>query len=165
MQSSDGAASCRSSAVYVEGLVTGMDDDEPKIDLYEMGARVLNVIGTRGARVLIEMPTKVAEALFPVPLDRVSRTGLVEAVERDIAGIAERDEAVANSALAATALALAYEIENPYNSATSKSMCSGQLRDTLNRLWEMVPPAEKKDGLDDLTARREARLSARGAAS
>jgi hypothetical protein len=129
------------------------------LDLHELGARVLSVFGPFGSRVLLEMPTDVAAAMFPEPLSQSSRTGLIEAVERDVAQLAKRDRAIAGSALAAAAVALAYEIENPYNSATSKSMCAGQLRDTLDRLRELAPAEEETDGLDDLSARRAARIA------
>jgi hypothetical protein len=135
----------------------------PKIDLYEMGARVLNVFGPFGSRTLVEIPTETAADLFPDPLFASSRTGVVEAVERDIAEISRLDQGLAESGLAATAVALAYEIENPYNSATSKSMCARALTDALAELRALAPAEEEKDGLDDLTKRRQARLAAGGA--
>lgn len=138
---------------------------EVDVDLHELGARVLSIFGPYGSRALIEMPTTLAATLFPEPLSQSSRTGLIEAVERDVEELAKVDPALAGSALAATALALALEIENPYNSATSKAMCAGQLRDTLGQLRELAPPAKEKDDLDELTARRSARLASGGAAS
>lgn len=55
------------------------------------------------------------------------------------------------------ALALAREIDGE-NSATSKSMCAGQLRDTLDRLRELTPADEEADALDELASRRDARV-------
>jgi hypothetical protein len=64
------------------------------------------------------------------------------------------------SALAATALALAAEVDKAKNSATSKSMCARVLADVLGQLRELKPPAEEGDSLDDLAARRRARRAA-----
>jgi hypothetical protein len=61
---------------------------------------------------------------------------------------------VKDSALAASALALADEMDSPNNSATSKSMCAKELRETMATLRGLAPPAEKPDRLDDLSARR-----------
>lgn len=82
-----------------------------------------------------------------------------EAVESDLKRLAKRDPVLASSALAATALALAAEIDGD-NSATSKSMCARALNETLKELWEQAPPTEESDGLDDLAARRAKRRSA-----
>ena len=84
-----------------------------------------------------------------------------EAVQRDIAAIARRDSSLASSALAATALSMARELDDKGNSATSKSMCAARLLDTLDRLRELAPEEETKDNLDDLSARRAARLARR----
>lgn len=90
-----------------------------------------------------------------------SRTGVVtRAVERDLAALVDRS--LADTALAALALALAREIDDPENSATSKSMCARSMVDALERLRALEPPAETKDGLDDLTARRSKRLGLTG---
>jgi hypothetical protein len=86
---------------------------------------------------------------------------VTEAVERDIKAISRRDKALADSALAALALSLAAELDNQGNSATSKSMCAKTLLDALERLQELAPDEETKDNLDDLSARRAARLARR----
>jgi hypothetical protein len=75
--------------------------------------------------------------------------------------IAKVDAVLARSALAATAVILAKELDAADNSATSKSMCAGQLRDTMDRLRELVPKAAEKDKLDALKARRATRLARR----
>jgi hypothetical protein len=82
---------------------------------------------------------------------------VAEAVERDLADIRRRDPTLATSALAASALALAAEIDSVGNSATSKSMCARELRDTLDRLRALAPKGEENDDLDDLAARRAKR--------
>lgn len=81
------------------------------------------------------------------------------AVRRDIDEIASRDAWLAQSGLAASALALARELDNP-NSATSKSMCGRTLLETLDRLRELSPPAKKHDRIDELAGRRAARRAA-----
>jgi broad specificity phosphatase PhoE len=61
------------------------------------------------------------------------------------------------SSHAATALALAAEIDSAGNSATSKSMCAKVLLETLAKLRELSPPAVAADKLDDLAAKRQKR--------
>lgn len=81
---------------------------------------------------------------------------VVEAVERDLAELRERDPRLADSTLAALALALALEIDDPDNSATSKSMNAHQLRDTTVKLRELAPPPKARDELDELRDRHAA---------
>lgn len=96
--------------------------------------------------------------------DERGSAGVIAAVERDLEAIRLLSPRLADSALAATALAMAYEIENPFNSATSKSMCAKALLETLDTLRELSPPAEEGDALDELASRRAVRL-ARSAAT
>lgn len=140
------------------------DTDAPEpgdldFDLHAAGGRVVSVFGAFNSRVLIELPTSKAVQLFPGPLEGSSPTHLVESVERDLADLRKRSAPLADSALAASALAMALEIENPYNSSTSKSMCARVLIDTMDSLRELAPSEEKKDGLDDLASRRAARIA------
>jgi hypothetical protein len=86
------------------------------------------------------------------------------AVQRDIDKIAKADPALAESALAASALALAREIDSSRNSATSKSMCARALLETLDRMRELMPAEETSDGIDELGAKRATRR-ARSAAT
>lgn len=100
---------------------------------------------------------------------------VVDAVKRDLQAIAQADAALAKSGLAATALALAAHLDAPTGcshfegiagvSPTAKSMCAGQLRDTLDRLRELMPKAAERDGLDDLSRRRATRLAGKPKAS
>lgn len=90
---------------------------------------------------------------------------VVAGVERDLAAIAKIDAALANSALATTALMLAESMDDPGNSATSKSMCARALVDVLEQLRELTPEGEQKDGVDDLSARRARRLGGAASAS
>jgi hypothetical protein len=79
------------------------------------------------------------------------------ATERDLAAIRSHAPEIADSALAATALSLAAEMDAD-NSATSKSMCARALADILQQLKALVPEEVKGDGIDEIAARRAKRL-------
>jgi hypothetical protein len=130
----------------------------PELDLHARGARVLQVFGPFDSRVMVDMPATLARDLFPLPLGTSSPTGVSEGVDREIEAIATADPELARSGLAGMARALALELENPYNSATAKAACAGQLRDTLARLRELAPPEQKASGLDAIKDGRGARL-------
>jgi len=130
---------------------------KPAVDLHAMGARVVSVFGPFNSRVLIEMAAETAQEMFPDPLAISGHTNVIDGAGREVESIRKRDEELAESALAASAVALAREIEHPYNSATSKSMCAREMRDTLDRLRELVPPAERKDKVDEVAAKRASR--------
>lgn len=83
---------------------------------------------------------------------------VVDSVRRDLAKIAQLDPELAQSGLAASALALAKELDKPANSATSKSMCARALAEALSRLQEQAPEPEEEDKVKDLGARRRKRL-------
>jgi hypothetical protein len=76
-----------------------------------------------------------------------------EAVESELESLK------ASGALAATALAMASEIDG-HTSATSKSMCAKVLVDVMARIRAAAPPAEVKDPVDELKQRRQKRVSA-----
>ena len=84
---------------------------------------------------------------------------VVEAITRDLDALRPRAPELADSALAAAALALALELDEPGNSATSKSMCARTLMDLMGQLTTLAPAVEIGDGVDDLAARRVARLA------
>lgn len=128
-------------------------------DLHALEARVIGIFGKRGERVLLELPTEFAEQLFPDGLIASGRTDVITGAERDVGEIKKRDKALGESALARAVVALAYEIAHPYNSATSKSMCTRELRESLDRLRELAPEKEEADQLDDLSARRATRIA------
>jgi hypothetical protein len=86
---------------------------------------------------------------------------VLAAVTADLERIAERDERLASSPLAAMALELARQLDSG-NSATSKALVSKELRELLASL-EVLAPAEKpKDGIDDLNERRSRKSRASG---
>jgi len=119
----------------------------------------VSVFGKFGSRVMVEMSATTAGQLFTGLPENSSHTRLVEAIENDLDEIRRRAPEVADSAIAASAIAMATEMENPYNSATSKSMCARVLIDSLDRLRELAPAPEGADRLDDLSSRRQARLA------
>ena len=80
---------------------------------------------------------------------------VVAAVERELERL-PRD--LADSALAASALVMARELDSSGNSATSKSMCQARLQDVMDRLYELRPPSEELDQLDELSAKRRRRI-------
>lgn len=81
---------------------------------------------------------------------------VVAAVERDLAGFGE----LAVSGLAASALVMAAQLDDPGTSATSKAMCAARLESALDRLRELAPPAVAASPLDEIRARRDARVAA-----
>ncbi len=85
---------------------------------------------------------------------------VLEGVERDLAVVRRVDAGLADSALAASALVLARELDDPGNSATSKSMCARALLEVMGRVRELMPDAEEGDRLDELNERRRRRLAA-----
>lgn len=133
--------------------------DKPKVSLADIAkrARVLSVCGPFNSRAIIEMPTEVAEAVFPQPLSQSGSTDLIDAIHSDLDALREVAPELADSALAASALAMAREIANPYASATAKSNCARIVLDTMDRLRELAPPDEDHDELDELRDRRAAR--------
>jgi hypothetical protein len=84
--------------------------------------------------------------------------GDVEAATR--AELAALGVSPATSAVAASALELARQLDNPRNSATAKSMCAGRLQEALDRLLELNPPQREDTPLDEITKRRANRLAA-----
>lgn len=84
-------------------------------------------------------------------------------VEKAVAAEVRRLK-VADAGEAAVALSLAREMDVSGNSATSKSMCAKALMEAMERLRAMAPPAETKDGVDEIAAKRAARVARRSAA-
>lgn len=83
-----------------------------------------------------------------------------EQVRADLAVMRGHAPDVADSALAASALLLASLMDDPGNSATSKSMCARALHDALAQLRELAPPVQKTDGIDELKRERDKRRAA-----
>lgn len=121
------------------------------------GAHLVSVFGPFNSRVLIEMSATLAGELFDALGQPTSHSRVIDAVEHEIAEIRKRAPKLADDQLAATAVALAYELEHPGNSATSKSMCARTLNETMDRLREMAPAKPEADGIDELTRKRDTR--------
>lgn len=98
------------------------------------------------------MPAKRKAPVDEPPIGRV-----LEAVDRDLQKIARVSAELADSTLAATAREMASQLDDPGNSATSKSMCARVLSDVMEQLRELTPEGDDKDGVDELNARRAAR--------
>lgn len=70
----------------------------------------------------------------------------------------ELEDVDASGALAATALAMAREIDAG-NSATSKSMCAKVLMDVLREIRAQAPPKRQEDRVDEIAKRRQERIA------
>ena len=133
----------------------------PKMDLAALGATVVSL---SAKTVLIEMPIKTATDLFPEPLEESGPSRTIEGVERELKVIRKRDPALADSALAGSAYALARAVDSPQTSATAKAACGKEMRETLARLAALAPEEAKKGRLHDIRSGRADRLAAGGAA-
>ena len=80
-----------------------------------------------------------------------------EAVERELASWESRLPGVSESALAATAVALASRIDDEAKSATAVSNCANSLASVLDTMRGMLPPEQEHDAVDDLARRRASR--------
>lgn len=121
------------------------------------GASLISVFGTATSRrALVEMPLEAVSGLLGELTD-LTRNSVVTAVERDLDALRELDAKLAEAPEAAAALELAYQLDHPYNSAHSKSLCARALIDALEQLRERAPEAPKGDKLDDLAAKRASR--------
>jgi hypothetical protein len=82
---------------------------------------------------------------------------VADATERDLALFEARKPGISESALAASARALAERIDNPRTAATAFAMIAREHRDHMEQLRAMLPPEQVKDKVSDLAAAREAR--------
>lgn len=117
---------------------------------------------TQAAELGLNVPRRVRKAdLERLIAEHTEPLTVVAAVENDLRQLSEGAPELKRSALAATALALAGEMDDSGNSATSKSMCAKSLIDALERLQAQAPEREEKgDALDELAAARAARRAA-----
>jgi hypothetical protein len=117
-------------------------------------ARVVSVFAN-GQRVMIEMHVDRATAEFG-DLAGAGGSEVVDAIKGELAEIRKRNAEVADSALAAAAVRMAFELDHPYNSATAKANCMSELHKAMDRLLELAPREEQAKGrLDELKARRK----------
>jgi len=121
---------------------------------------VVSVFGPFNSRVLVEMSAEQAAAVVPDGvLGAAGPSRTVDATVAEVERLRGRDVNLANSSLAASAIAMAYEIDHPYNSATSKANCQARLQDAMRELYALAPPEEKGGKLHDIRADRALRLA------
>lgn len=107
--------------------------------------KVVSVFGPFGSQALVHMTSDQAAKLVETDVAQAAPAYVIEAVSADLYRLPVELHA---SALAATARAMAFELSNPYNSATSKAQCAKVLADVMDRLLESVQEEEEADELD-----------------
>lgn len=124
--------------------------------------RILSIcnVGPFAQVALVVMPAESAVQLLSGEGGGYGVAAVLEGVGRDLEAIREKVPELADSALAGTALALATELENPYNSATSKAQCANALQAVMDRLRELTPEQQKGGIVVELLAKRAARSAA-----
>ena len=83
---------------------------------------------------------------------------VTDALRAELAELDRRVKGLSGSTLAALALELASAVDDPGNSATSRSMCAKAFLDAMDRLHALVPAEEEVDALDELTRKRQERI-------
>lgn len=128
-----------------------------------------NELNQRAVEAGIAAPEKLGKKALVIAAieetDSARPLTVTAAIKEDLRLLAERDPILARSGRAASALVLARELDEGRNSATSKSMCARALNETMDRLRELAPPIQVRDGVDDLNAAREKRLNGGAAAT
>jgi ABC-type branched-subunit amino acid transport system substrate-binding protein len=107
--------------------------------------KVVSVFGPFGSQALVHMSSAEAAKLVETDVAATAPAYVIEAVSNDLFRLPVHLHA---SAMAATARAMAFELSNPYNSATSKAQCAKVLADVMERLLLSVPEEEEADELD-----------------
>lgn len=122
--------------------------------------RVVSVFGSHRERALIEMSAEQAAEFVPDgQLAAAGPSRCVDATLAEVDRIRQRDANLADSALAASAIAMAYELDHPFNSATSKANCQARLQEAIRELYALAPPEEKGGRLHDIKSDRALRLA------
>ena len=117
--------------------------------------RVLSVDGPFNSRLVLDMPRSLYESFFDALPSDLAPSHAREGIERDLAALTGG----ADSVLAASARTLAAELENPYASATAKSLCAKALIDVMRELRSLAPPKKQEDRVDEIAKRREERVA------
>lgn len=150
-----GAVHLPNRAAVIEAIEEAKAEDRPE-------ARVVSVFGN-GLFVLVEMHVDRAREEFgDRALASAGRTDVIDATEKQLAELREKSAAVADSALAAGAMRMAYELDDPHTSATAKANCLSELHKAMDRLLELAKAGEGKKG--KLHEIKEARSTRRDAA-
>lgn len=105
----------------------------------------------------ITVPAKAKKSELEALLGPVDALTVAAAVQRDLDALGKRAPGLPLTALAASALELARQMDDPTNSATSKSMCAKALSETLDRLDDLAPAVKEGDRVDELADRRASR--------
>jgi hypothetical protein len=95
----------------------------------------------------------------PASKKRAASRTVVSALKAELEAMGRTAPELADSTLAAAALALAAAVDASKTSPTAKSMCARELRELLGELRGQMPEGEERDRLDDLSARRVARVA------
>jgi hypothetical protein len=127
-------------------------------------AHLVAIFGSFNSKALVMVPADLAKQLVDEAKIDPAPAFVIDAVLADLASLKKRDSELAGSALAMSALTMAYEMSNPYTSATAKSMCAKALTDAMKQLRDLAPPAKEADAIDDLADRRAQRLAGAAAA-
>lgn len=155
-----GAVQMKNRGAVIEAIEAAKAEEQERPT-----ARVLSVFAN-GRFALVEMHVdRIAEVFGDMPLADAGGSEAIDATRRQLDEIRRRKPDVANSALAAGALRMAYELDHPFNSATAKSYCAKELRQTMDRLEELAPPSEKSGGRLDELRRKKEEKAGRGAAA
>lgn len=105
-------------------------------------------------RALVEMPAEMAFQIATPDQENPLVAVVIQGVHRDLARIAAVAPDLADSALSGTAIRMALELENPYNSATSKAQLAKSLLETMEHLRSLTPDGEEEgDALDAILQR------------
>lgn len=84
---------------------------------------------------------------------------VTEAVSSELEEFERRVPGLGSGALAAMALSLAADMDDPHTGSTSRSMVSKELRDTLAALRALAPARTEGSPLDEIRARRDAKVA------
>lgn len=84
---------------------------------------------------------------------------VVEAMRAEVKLLRKRDARLADGPEVAGLLQLAAGLDDPGSSLTSRAAALKELRETMSLLRALAPADERKDGIDELTRRRERRLA------
>ena len=122
-------------------------------------AVLVSVFGPKLTRVLVELNRDQAVDLFGDLGVEAWPNGVIDSTRMELELLDQRRPGLASTARAAVAVSLAYELENPFNSATSKANCARELRELMGELMLSLPLEEQADAMDELAARRQARLA------
>lgn len=84
----------------------------------------------------------------------------VEALERDLAELDERRPGISSTALAASLRVLAAGLDDPRPSLAMKALAQEKFARTWSDLQALAPAKREVTPVDEIRARREARLAA-----